>query len=463
MILIQFGILIYFISINTLYVILFFLSLVTIVHYRWILRFRGPNEILKARVTPPISVLVPAYNEEAGIVSSVRSLLKLNYPTYEVVIILDGSRDNTLGVLQEAFKLRKTAHVYRIVIPTAKVSAIYHSKTDPRVWVIEKENGGKADALNAGINFSQFPLFCAIDADSVLESDALIRVIRPYMDRFQETVAVGGIIRVANGCKIVEGEVKEVGLSKKWLPNFQVVEYFRAFLSGRVGWSAKNALLVISGAFGVFKKQTVSDVGGYEVDTVGEDMELVMRIHKKLKRKKKPYHIHFIADPVCWTEVPEDWKGLGKQRNRWQRGLAQALAKHKGMFLNPRYGILGLLSMPYFVFVELLSPVVELFGYIVFGSAIFMDSVNWHGVGAFFLLAVWMGVFLSLLAVLLEEFTLHRYPKIQNLTKLLASAVLENFGYRQMTSFYRMRGIHDYLQNKQAWGAMERKGLEGKK
>jgi len=456
----QMGILIYFFMVNGLYLLLFLFSCAIIINYRLVSRFRGPSEILKARVTPPISILVPAYNEEKNIVSSVRALLELNYPQYEVIVINDGSKDNTLDVLEKAFSLRRTAHVYHRELPTATVKGVYRSKVYPNIWVLDKENGGKADALNAGMNFSQYPLYCAIDADSVLEKDALVRVIRPYMDRFQEVVAVGGIVRVANGCSISHGVVEEVGLAKKWLPNFQVVEYLRAFLSGRVAWGAWNGLLVISGAFGVFKKQPVMDIGGYSTETVGEDMELVVRLHRSLREQKRSYRIHFIPDPVCWTEVPHQWRTLARQRNRWQRGLGQALYRNLSMFANPKYGSIGMVAMPYFFLVELLSPAVELFGYALFGIAIYMGVVYWEAVATFLILAVWMGIFLSLLSVLLEEFTLHRYPRVRNLLKLLFCAVLENFGYRQMTAFFRLRGLYDFARKENAWGFIERKGLE---
>jgi len=454
------AILIYFFVVNGLYLLLFFFSFFIAIHYRLILRFRGPSEILKARVTPPISILIPAYNEEKNILSTVRALLELNYPQYEVIVINDGSEDNTLGVLEEAFSLRRTAHVYHREIPTATVKVVYRSKVYPDIWVLDKENGGKADALNAGVNFSQYPLYCAIDADSILEKDALVRVIRPYMDRFQEVVAVGGIVRVANGCRIKHGIVEEVGLAKGWLPNFQVVEYLRAFLSGRVAWGAWNALLVISGAFGVFKKQPVMDIGGYSTETVGEDMELVVRLHRRLRKQKRSYRIHFIPDPVCWTEVPHKWRMLARQRNRWQRGLGQALYRHLPMFANPKYGSIGIVAMPYFSIVELLSPAVELFGYTLFGIALYLGLVYWEAVATFLILAVWMGIFLSLLSVLLEEFTLHRYPRVRNLLKLLLCAVLENFGYRQMTAFFRLKGLYDFARRENAWGFIERKGLE---
>jgi len=460
MVSLQMGILIYFFVVNGLYLLLFFFSFVIIILYRLILRFRGPSEILKARVTPPISILVPAYNEEKGIVSSVRALLGLNYPEYEIIAINDGSTDNTLGVLEKAFSLRRTAHVYHRELPTATVNVVYRSRLYPNLWVLDKENGGKSDALNAGVNFSQYPLYCAIDADSILERDALVRVVRPYMDRFQEVVAVGGIIRVANGCRITHGIVEEVGLAKGWLPNFQVVEYLRAFLSGRVAWGAWNALLVISGAFGVFKKQPIKDIGGYSTETVGEDMELVVRLHRRMRKQKRSYRIHFIPDPVCWTEVPHQWRMLGRQRNRWQRGLGQALYRHLFMFANPMYGSIGMLAMPYFFLVELLSPAVELFGYTLFGIAVYLGVVYWEAVATFLILAVWMGIFLSLLAVLLEEFTLHRYPRVRNLVKLLFCAVLENFGYRQMTAFFRLKGLYDFARRENAWGFIEKKGLE---
>ena len=407
-------------------------------------------------------MIVPAYNEEANIVTSVRALLKLNYPQYEILVVNDGSTDGTLKALEGAFSLRKTAHVYHRLLPTASVKSIYRSREHPHLWVLDKENGGKADALNTGINFSQYPLFCSLDADSLLDKDSLIRVVRPYMDRFQEVVAVGGIVRVANGCRIRDGLIEEVDLPKAWLPSFQVVEYLRAFLSGRLAWSHWNSLLIISGAFGVFKKQPVIEIGGYATDTVGEDMEMVVRLHRYLRDRGRKYHIHFIPDPVCWTEVPQDWTILGRQRNRWQRGLAQSLTRHRGMFSNPRYGALGLLAMPFFVGVELLSPVVELFGYAFFFAALLADRVSWESMAAFFLLSVCMGMLLSVLAVLLEEFTLSRYPRVTSLLKLFLVAALENFGYRQMTGFYRLQGLWDFLRNRNAWGAMTRKGLEAK-
>lgn len=457
---IELSILLYFVVVNGLYVLLFFSSLAVIIHYRWAIRFRGPSEILKARVTPPISIIVPAHNEEKDIVSSVRALLNLNYPQYEVIVVNDGSTDETVGVLERAFSLRRTAHVYHQVIPTAAVRAVHRSRTCPNVWVLDKENGGKADALNAGINFSRYPLYCGIDADTMLEKDALTRVVRPYMDHYQEVVASGGIVCVANGCRIANGVVEEVGLAATWLPNFQVVEYLRAFLCGRVAWSAWNALLIISGAFGVFKKQPVMDSGGYSTDTVAEDMELVVRLHRNLRKQGRVYRIAFVPDPACWTEVPRRWHMLARQRNRWQRGLTQALYRHRSMFANPRYGLVGMIAMPYFVLVELLSPLVELLGYAVFGLAIVMGTVYWEGLMAFLLLAVLMGMLFSLLSLLLEEIVLHRYPTVRSLLKLILCSVVEHAGYRQVMSLFRLQGLVDFLRKERVWGYIEREGLD---
>jgi cellulose synthase/poly-beta-1,6-N-acetylglucosamine synthase-like glycosyltransferase len=279
------------------------------------------------------------------------------------------------------------------------------------------------------------------------------------MDNFNEVVAVGGIVRIANGCRIVQGTVEEAKLGKKALPNIQVVEYLRAFLAGRVAWSQWNALLIISGAFGVFKKNPVIEMGGYSVDTVGEDMDLVIRLHQYLIDQRQKYHIVFIPDPICWTEAPSEWGVLAKQRNRWHRGLSQVLFAHIKMLFNPRYGRVGLLAMPYFFIVELLSPVIEVVGYLTFGLIAMIGTVQLEVAMAFFILAVLMGLLLSLLSILLEVLTFHRYPNVGTLIQLLFATVLENFGYRQVTSILRLQGLVDFLRKKHDWGVMTRKGF----
>lgn len=459
----QSGVLVYFIAVNGLYLALFVLSFFAILDYLRHLSYRDTAEIVRARVTPPISILVPAFNEERSILASLASLVRIEYPEYEIIVVNDGSKDGTLEALVSHCRLRKTKRIYHKILPTKDVRGIWVSQ-DPafaRLIVVDKENGGKADALNAGINVSRYPLFVSMDADSLLEKDALLRVCLPFLERFHETAAVGGIVRIANGCRIKDGVVEEVGLSPRWLPTFQVVEYLRAFLSGRMGWSEMNALLIISGAFGVYKKAPVVASGGYLVGTVGEDMELALRLHADLRRRRQRARITFIPDPVCWTEAPEHFASLWSQRERWHRGLGESLLRHKQMLFNPSFGAVGLLAAPYFWGVELLSPVVELAGYWVIGSTWMLGALDVAATSAFFLLTVLMGMLLSVYAVLLEEMSLHRYPKVRNLVKLIAAAVFENLGYRQFNLLARIAGLAGVVTKRTGWGALERHGALG--
>jgi len=278
--------------------------------------------------TKPVSLLVPIYNEELSVIGSVKSLLQLKYPKFEVILINDGSTDHTLEKILKSFDLKKTQNVFRKQLPCQDIRGIYESSAYPDLMVVDKENGGKADALNAGINASKYPLICSLDADSILEEDVLLKIVRPFVEN-QKTVAAGGSVRIANGCEIFNGRVIKIGLPKSLLGKFQVMEYLRAFLAGRMAFSLFNGLVIISGAFGIFKKTKVIEVGGYHKDTIGEDMELVVRLHARLREKGEPYSITFIPDPVCWTEAPESLKVLQVQRNRWQRGLLESLFSNK--------------------------------------------------------------------------------------------------------------------------------------
>ena len=300
---------------------------------------------MQSPATPGVSVIAPAYNEQTTIVESMRSLLLLNYPQFEVICVNDGSKDETLKRASAAFDLVEAPMAVGSVIPTARVRAIYRSLTHAEFVLVDKENGGRADALNAGINAARYPLVCLIDADSLLEPNALTQAVLPFLES-PDTIGVGGIIRVVNGCKVEAGRVTEVRVPGNWIARFQVVEYLRAFLAGRVAHSAMGALLIISGAFGVYRRQDVLDAGGLEHKTIGEDMELCVRMHRIMRDRKQQYRLVFLPDPVCWTEVPESRTILGNQRNRWQRGLFQVLGYHRHMIGNPRYGIVGMLALP---------------------------------------------------------------------------------------------------------------------
>ncbi|MBE4908937.1 glycosyltransferase [Bacillus luteolus] len=416
------------------------------------------EEILQVSYSKPVSILVPAYNEGVGIYSSVRSLLSIEYPEYEVVVINDGSKDNTLEKLIERFNLVKTNHVIQKKLETKEVKAIYRSTIYEHLIVVDKENGGKADALNVGINVSRYPYFCSMDGDSILERDAFIKVMKPIIESDGEVIASGGSVRIANGCKIESGEIVSVGLPSKPLVVMQIIEYLRAFLMGRIGLSKHNLLLIVSGAFGVFSKQWVIEAGGYS-HTVGEDMELVVRLHRLIKERKEDKRIVYVADPVCWTEAPESLTFLRRQRNRWHRGLFDSLWTHRKLMFNPKYGSIGLVSMPYFFFIEFLGPVVELFGYLIIGTSTFLGGIYIEFAILLFLLSILYGSVFSMTAVLLEEWSLRKFPKVTDILRLFLYSLTETLWYRPLTVMWRCEGILHMLRRKQGWGEMIRKGV----
>lgn len=406
---------------------------------------------------PPISILVPAYNEEASIAQSIHSLLQLQYPEYEVIVINDGSKDGTLQNLINEFGLMKFPEAYRVRLNTKPIKDIYLSSKYANFRVIDKENGGKADSLNAGLNAAKYPLFCGIDADSLLQRDSLKRVTRAFVED-ATTVASGGTIRIANGCVIEKGHLIQTRLPKNFLALLQVAEYLRAFLFGRLGWSPLNALLIISGAFGVFRKETVISVGGYLSDTVGEDMELIVRMHRLLRKQKIPYKITFVPDPVCLTEAPEDLRTLKNQRIRWQRGLSESLTKNMSLLFSSNGGATGWLAFPFFMIFEWLGPLIEVFAYFFVLFAYFTGFINQDAFLLFLLIAIGFGVLLSMTAVFLDELSFRSYPKYRDLLIMTLVSIVENLGYRQLNSIWRLMGLYYWaVGTKGHWGAMKRK------
>jgi cellulose synthase/poly-beta-1,6-N-acetylglucosamine synthase-like glycosyltransferase len=407
----------------------------------------------------PISIIVPAYNEEVGIIPSVRSLLSINYPSYEIIVVNDGSKDATLTKMIEHYQMIEIQKAVRKQVETKEIRKIYQSKHIPYLYLIDKENGGKADALNVGLNFSHYPYVCSLDGDSVLENDAFLKVMKPIIDSNEEVIASGGSIRIANGCEISNGSILKVGLSTNPLVIMQIIEYLRAFLMGRVGLSKHNLLLIISGAFGVFSKYWILQVGGYKTNTVGEDMELVVRIHRLLKEKGLNKQIVYVPDPVCWTEVPESLTYLRRQRSRWHRGLFESLWTHRKLTFNPKYGSIGMVSFPYFWIVEFLGPVVELSGYLFIILSLFFGGVYIEMAILIFFLSCFYGSFYSMAAVLLEEWSLRRYPKIGQIIKLFLYSLTETLWYRPLTVFWRCEGIWQTIKGETGWGEMKRKGV----
>jgi cellulose synthase/poly-beta-1,6-N-acetylglucosamine synthase-like glycosyltransferase len=441
------------------YIILFLLSFRKVSREGKLDKKEMLEDLANSETTIPVSIIVPAYNEEIGIISTVRSLLTLQYPQFEIIVVDDGSKDQTLTKLIEAYGLEVIDYAIRKHVETMPIHVVYKSTIFPNLVVVSKENGGKADALNSGINLSNFPYFCAIDGDSILEQDALLKAMKPVLAADGNIIAVGGSIRIANGTTISRSKVEVIELPNKPLVIMQIVEYFRAFLIGRLGFSRFNQLLIVSGAFGVFRKDKVIHVGGYQEGTVGEDMELIVRLHRMIREEKLSDRIEYIPDPVCWTEAPESFNVLRLQRIRWQRGLAETIYNHRKMLFNPKYGSVGLLTLPYFFFVELLGAVFEFAGFLLIVGGLLFDFLDPTVVFIIFLVTVIYGSFISSLAVLLEEMTMHKYPKVSHLMKLFFWSLTESFWYRPILVIWRLEGLIAFFTKKSEWGQMQRKGI----
>src|SRR3989339_163891 len=449
----------YLIAVNGLYLVILMVSLFELIRFKRTQSLVDEAYLMQSDETPSISVISPAYNEEATIIEAVNALLKLHYPRFEIIVVNDGSKDNTLNLLIDKFQLRRIDCAYTPVIPTKPVRNIYMSPAHPRLRVVDKENGGKADSLNTGINVSRNELFCGIDADSLLEADALLKGVYPFA-RWKGDVAVtSGIIRIVNGCTVNRGKVEKVALPKMPVVLFQIVEYLRIFLIGRFAWNAMNSVLIVSGAFGIFKKDLVISAGGYMTNTVGEDMELIVRIHRVMRERKKVERIYFLDHPVCWTEAPSSLRVLARQRDRWQRGLMETLWKHRAMIGNPRYGTIGMFSIPFIVAFEMLSPLVEMTGYATMTLSFAMGMLETHFVVLFLVATFLFGHLMSICSLIIEEALFKKYGRLRDILILIVYAFLENLGWRQIHFLIRFKALFSFLSKKKGWGAMTRAGF----
>ncbi|MEJ5338135.1 MAG: glycosyltransferase [Aquificaceae bacterium] len=448
---------IYYSIYNAILTFLFILAFVSILNYIRIIRLFPVKELQKTDM-PPVSLIIPAYNEENVIVRTVHSALNISYSNYEIIVVNDGSGDATLINLINAFNLRKIDLVYRQLIKTEKVKAFYYNPEIPNLIVVDKERGGKSDALNCGINVSKAPYICSIDADSIIEKDSLIRLMSRVIESEVPVIGLGGVVRVLNGVKLKDGEVEKIDLSNKPIANLQIVEYLTAFLLGRSGFNVLNQTMILSGAFSLFNKGALIQVGGYSKDTVTEDLEIVVRLHKHFRERGEKYYIGFITDPICWTEIPEDTRTLAKQRRRWHLGLIQTLYKYKFMLFNPRYGRIGMFALPYYLLFEVLGPIIELIGYIMVPSAYVLGLISYKFFLLFLLLAVVYGSFLSVCGVFLEELTYRRYPEWKHLFRLVLYGIMQNLGYRQLNSFWRLQATIKYIAGYRRWEYVKKKG-----
>lgn len=450
----------YYLACNLAYLVMLIVALKTSAdHQKWLTSIR-PGWLKESPLAPPITILAPAHNEEASICVALENLLDLDYPELEVIAINDGSSDRTLEVMQKKFRLRPVRTVYVPQAPSAPVRGLYRSDVDARLMVVDKEAGGsKADAVNAGLNAATSPYVCIVDADSVLERDALLRIMAPVMADAKRVVCVGGIIRVLNGTELEGGRVKRVRLPKKSIEVIQVVEYLRAFLIGREAWARGNMLMIISGAFGLFRTDLVRAVGGYRSKAIGEDFDLVARLHRHLLEKGDDYKIEFVPDPVCWTEAPSDLRSLGRQRARWQKGLLDVLWPNRDMLFHARYGRVGWVALPYLWICELLAPVIELGGILAIALAAALGVLSHAFFLKFLIFGYAFATMISIGSVLQEELTYKRYNDWQDVARLVAYCFLEHFPYRQLHMIWRLQGLWQYLRGDVEWRTMKRRGL----
>lgn len=454
------GILWYMLLVNSFFALLLVLAAPQLfAHWRF-----GSEDVLARSLTssavPRVSILVPAYNEAVTIVDSLRALLTLQYPYFEVILVNDGSKDETMQRLVDAYDLYEVPPAVMRRLRTERVKAYYRSRTWTKLLVVDKHNGGKADSLNVGLDAARFPYVLACDADTLIEPDALLRLARPFLFD-QKIAAVGGTIRVVNACTVEEGRVTDARVDSRWMSGIQTVEYLRAFLFGRLGWNLLGGNLIISGAFGLFRRDYLTEILGYATSTVTEDFELIVRLQRHLREQHASAKVVFIPDPVAWTEVPTSVAVFGRQRERWHRGLISTMVAHRQVLFNPKYGATGLIAMPYFLFAELLAPVVEAAGLVITVLCTLAGILSVRFALAFFIAAYLFGTLLSLAAILMEEVSFHRYRRPSDTARLLWFAFIEPFGFRQITVWFRLKAFYKYLQGDHSWGRMKREGFGG--
>lgn len=447
---ISYFLVIYFLIVNTFYAVLIVIAIPNIyIRFREV-RLEDFFKIQKTQTLPSMGILIPAFNEEKGVIAAIRNAQSSFYPQKEILIINDGSTDQTLQKIIDEYDLIKIPDVYPKKIQTKPIRNLYRSRRYPEIMIVDKENGGRGDALNAGLNHCTSELFVTMDVDTILERDSLLRMIRPFLT-YPGTLAQGGTLRILNGCEINEGEITKVDLPHKWVPAIQVVEYLRAFLYGRLGWNALGGNIIVSGAFGLFNRKVVANLGGYDPVTIGEDFELTLRIQKYARENNNPRAVHFIPDPVAWTYAPDKLKWIARQRTRWHQGLIEGLSKYYKMIFNPRYGMVGMIGIPYMVIGELIEPIFEFVGFVIMVIGLSLGYIPIKIFVYFLLFTYGITTFLTIISTLLEMTTFRRYRFFPQLLKMFVFSFLENAGYRQLYVLWRLKAFYMHFAKKKKW------------
>lgn len=459
-------VLIYSVALIVSYILMTLISVYALVKYKFQNRSTDYNTILYAdSLEPSISVIASSYNESLMIVDCVRSLLALRYNNYDVIVVNDGSTDDSFEKACKEFEMEKVEYFIHYYIPTKPVRGVYRSKNKayPNLIFIDKENGGKADAMNAGINIATKLHIVCVDVDSVIAIDGLLKLVKPIIESKNKTVvSVGGVVHVANGCRFDNGVLLEKSVPPNFNVRMQIIEYLRSFLIGRMAWGEINGLMLVSGALGIFLKEHVMAVGGYRASTIGEDMELIVRMRRYLYDHNIPHAVKYIPEPLLWTEVPPNKKILGRQRTRWTRGLMDTLKIHRKLMFNPKYGVLGMVSYPYFFFFEWLAPLIEILGMVYLAVLIALGAIQWKIYITLFLFMYLFGVSFSFLAIFFGEMTYAVYKKKSDLLKLFFTSLLEVFLYHPLILYWSLKGNYMYFRGKNQWGVMSREGFKNK-
>lgn len=461
---IQFLFLIYGLSIFAIYIFIIVLSRKAIIRNKKESTFLDINLVKGAKDLPSITLVAPAYNEGKTIVTNIRSLLSIQYPAYELIIANDGSTDDSLKQLINVFDLEQVVFYEGAKeIECAPIKAIYKSN-NPKyatLTVVDKENGGRSDAINAAIAYAKSNLVLCTDADCIIEQDALLKMVRPYLEALdEEVIASGGAIGIANDSLIVNGTIKEIRMPKKLISRIQIVEYIRAFLLGRMAWGEIGGLMLVSGAFGLYPKQRLLEVGGFDKDTIGEDLELCIRLRRHMEDLKLKYKVVYIPETLCWTESPSTFKIYISQRDRWARGLWETIFKHRALFFNRKYNNMGMFFYPYWVFFELGAPIVEFLGMLFIMYLIFFMGINWPFTIALFVTVYLAGCIFSTIAILMYSLNYGHYSKPKMILQLLLAAYIEPFYSHPVLLYAQIKGFLKKVFNiDTGWGVMTRTGF----
>lgn len=447
----------YFLAINLSYLILAFMSQRSNVHRLKQAKYTDFKNILKSGLTIPISIVVPAYNEEVMIKDCIYSCLKIDYPEHEVIVVNDGSTDRTLDILKEEFDLQPADHFYKAEIPTSPIKAFYRSRKYNNLIVADKEHGSRADSINMGVNIAHNRYVCATDADSLFAKDGIIRLMRLVLVDPGRIVAVGGQVRVSNGLKVKNGEITRYGLPHRLSPNFQIVEYLRAFIANRLGWSALNSLLVISGAFGLWRKDAVVEAGGFSLKAPCDDIDMTFKMHHMFRKAGANYQILSMPDPVVWSEVPDRWRDLFRQRARWQRAVISSWFRNITMNLNPRYGTVGLLGMPHYFLFEILGPFVEIAAIVFVILAASFGFLGGLELGLYLIVSVGFTALISMIALFIEQYNYDTYST-SRLPVVVLFAIFEPV-YRQFIMLTRIWGSLTFFLRRRGWRPARRTGF----